>query len=844
MRHYSRSILLAVISMSAVMLPVKANEAIQFNSHFLKKIMGQEHVDLSLFEYANYILPGRYLTDIYVNHQYVEQLDLTFDVPADPINTGPIEARTKNAVPCLTLGMLSRWGVDIGKVSAWEIMPDNVCVDLTTAVPYSTIKFDLSQHRLTVMVPQAMMHKRVQYEVAPALWSDGINAARVNYQWLLTRNRYGDSNHSNITGMLESGVNLGSWRIRQRANYRLQTHQRHWQTAETNVTRDLQAWQSSLILGDIFTPGEIFPGVGLRGIQIIPNQAMLPYSQQGYAPVIRGLAQTNATVTIKQNGYTIYTALVAPGPFVIDDLAPTSEQNDFEVIVTEADGRVTRTMQSYANLPMQLRAGANRFQIAIGQYRNQKNNLQPWLWQGTLASGLNSQTTTYIGMQVSDKYQNVIGGVVTGLGAYGSAALDISHAQYKFQEDTQYHGQAVRFQYAKLYMPTKTSMQFSAHYYLSPDFRTFSESVVSLSDRQHQPFRTRLEYRLSQPLGTGQLNAQWQITHHQSGVQKNQIQVGYYGRFNKINYGIDYTHQLAQPDHAPYHHADRRLSLSLSISLDNFLHSRHSAALNYFASSDANRGTSYTLGASGSLTGNNPVSYSVSQTQSSSEGKVNNLGVQLQSTYANVALNYSQGIDYHTQHASLAGGMIAHRGGITLSPPLAETVTLISVPGASGVRLAEQNQIKTDIFGYAVLPSLVPYRKNRITLQTEDLDNDIEVTQSIAEVVPTKGAIAFAEYPTRQGYKILLVVKDQHNKSLPLGAQVKNQQGHELGVVGMHGQIYLAGALAADHLMITSGKQQLALCHLKYALSPTDLDNYKKISQLSVFKINSVCLEN
>lgn len=49
---------------------------------------------------------------------------------------------------------------------------------------------------------------------------------------------------------------------------------------------------------------------------------MLPQSQQGYAPVVRGVADSNATVTVSQNGYTIYENHSGPGPFVIDDPFP------------------------------------------------------------------------------------------------------------------------------------------------------------------------------------------------------------------------------------------------------------------------------------------------------------------------------------------------------------------------------------------------------------------------------------------------------------------------------------------------------------------------------------------
>lgn len=44
---------------------------------------------------------------------------------------------------------------------------------------------------------------------------------------------------------------------------------------------------------------------------------MVPYSERQFAPVVRGIARTQARVEVKQNGYTIYNTTVAPGLFAL-----------------------------------------------------------------------------------------------------------------------------------------------------------------------------------------------------------------------------------------------------------------------------------------------------------------------------------------------------------------------------------------------------------------------------------------------------------------------------------------------------------------------------------------------
>ncbi len=38
-----------------------------------------------------------------------------------------------------------------------------------------------------------------------------------------------------------------------------------------------------------------------------------------YAPVVRGIAETNARIEVRQNEQLIYSSTVSPGSFVIDD---------------------------------------------------------------------------------------------------------------------------------------------------------------------------------------------------------------------------------------------------------------------------------------------------------------------------------------------------------------------------------------------------------------------------------------------------------------------------------------------------------------------------------------------
>ncbi|MFS8252222.1 fimbria/pilus outer membrane usher protein, partial [Staphylococcus hominis] len=106
-----------------------------------------------------------------------------------------------------------------------------------------------------------------------------------------------------------------------------------WDTVYTYLSRNINAIKSQLILGDSTSPSNIFDSVPFRGVQLATDDDMNPESLRGYAPVVRGIARSNAQITIRQNGYTIYQTDVAAGPFEINDLYPTGGSGDLHVTI-------------------------------------------------------------------------------------------------------------------------------------------------------------------------------------------------------------------------------------------------------------------------------------------------------------------------------------------------------------------------------------------------------------------------------------------------------------------------------------------------------------------------------
>ena len=74
----------------------------------------------------------------------------------------------------------------------------------------------------------------------------------------------------------------------------------NWQHINTYVERAVIPLKGRLTLGDSYTPSDVFDSLPFRGAQIASDDNMLPDSLKGFAPTIRGIAKSNAQVTIKE----------------------------------------------------------------------------------------------------------------------------------------------------------------------------------------------------------------------------------------------------------------------------------------------------------------------------------------------------------------------------------------------------------------------------------------------------------------------------------------------------------------------------------------------------------------
>lgn len=111
--------------------------------------------------------------------------------------------------------------------------------------------------------------------------------------------------------------------------------------------------------------------------------------------------------------------------------------------------------------------------------------------------------------------------------------------------------------------------------------------------------------------------------------------------------------------------------------------------------------------------------------------------------------SYSQGEGYRQSGIGASGTMIAHSGGVVLSPESGSTMALIEAKDAAGAMLPGSPGTRVDSNGYAILPYLRPYRINAVEIDPKGSHDDVAFDRTVAQVVPWEGSVVKVAFGTK-----------------------------------------------------------------------------------------------
>lgn len=792
--------------------------------------------DLSVFEDTGGQVPGTYRVDVYLNNARMDTRNVEFRLAKGKEGNETLQ-------PCIAVADLEAWGILVKQFPNLAV-PGSVCANLD-AVPQASSTFRFSQQQLLLSFPQSAVSNAARGWVDPKQWDEGITALLLNYSVSGANNYAREGNRSDSDSQyvnLRPGLNIGPWRLR---NYTTWSRTgggsgdapttSKWNSVYTYVQRNIISLQSQLTLGDSTTSADVFDSIPFRGVNLASDDDMLPESLKGYAPVVRGIARTNAQVTIRQNGYVIYQTYVSPGSFELSDMYSTGGSGDLFVTIKEADGSEQHLVVPYASLPVLQREGRLKYSATSGTYRSYDSRVDKTpLAQVTAIYGLPMGFTVYGGSQISEHYQSLSLGQGKNLGDFGAVSVDVTQAWANRRNESHEQGQSWRVRYSKNFVETGTNFAIAGYRYATNGFWNMQEVLDTYthidSEALQERRRNRAELIVNQNLWEGWGNlALTAVREDYWNTDRSMESYGasYNNSWNGISFGVSYadnrnsTAMSGGISGGKMYDREQLLSVNVSVPLDR-LFGRHPTYVNYMMNSSKKGTTTNSVNIGGTLLEQNNLTWNV-QEGYGSRGQGNTAGVNAnwRATYGEVnggytRDKYSERLNYGTQ-----GSIIAHENGVTFGQQLGETTALVASSGAGDVAIQSQTGVRTDFRGYAIVPYVSPYRKNDITLDTQTLNDDTELALTTQTVIPTRGAVVRANYRASVGHRVLMTLTKADGSPVPFGATVtdtaaKDGQGF---IVGDKGQVYLTGLSNEGQLKVQWGSAANRQCGVSYTLS-------------------------
>lgn len=803
---------------------------VEFNSNFLR---GSNGTDLSRFEEGSSVTPGDYRLDIFVNESFVGRQDVKLTT----------DKNSRLAEICFKETAAKQLGLDVAKLPNQELV-ENVlksgCVDFRLLNAELKVNVDMAAMSASLVIPSAYLGRIVRGYIDPKDWEEGVNAGFLDYGFNAYRTSLsGEGTSNRFFAGLNSGVNINGWRVRHSGSYNKDEESSQgdsYDAINTYAQHDITSLRAQATIGEYFTPGDSFDSMPFTGLQFASDERMLPESQRGFAPEIRGTAETNAQVTVLQQGNVIYKTTVAPGAFLIDDLYSTGYAGDLDVVVTEADGREKRYTVPYASVNQLLRPGASRFSLTMGQYRDEFLGDVPNFAQATYRRGVTNDITIYTGGIVAEKYLSALSGAAFST-PYGAVAADITYSRAadistEGDDAGTMAGQSYRLSYSNVLDYTRTNFAIAAYRFSSEEYLSFGDfaQLAGSDEGENNIFRerNRFQVNISQPVRDfGSV--------YMSGIRedywdRNENSTTYQAGFSRsLGWGsLSVSASRTKDDEEGY---STEYFVTLSIPLDFGSPSAHlSTSLNYEDGSNNSLQTSL----SGVGGDHDEFDYNLySGTSLSNEERTNAYGGSLNYTSPAVitGLGVSQSSEYKQWSASVRGTAVADYDGFVFTSSQGETMAIIEAKGAEGAEVGYSKKNRLDSEGRAVVVGLTPYRSNEIRIDPKGTSEDVELKYNSQSVAPRHGAIVKLEYETVTGKPVLLRVQSK-NGSIPFGADVLDRQGNSVAMVGQHGLVYLRETEETNYLTVRWGGLSEESCYI--TVPEIDLEQYDGFQQIPV----------
>ena len=541
---------------------------------------------------------------------------------------------------------------------------------------------------------------------------------------------------------------------------------------DTYLRKDFPVTMESLVIGDAIGSGGAWSRpVRYGGIRYARDFTLAPGYITYPMPSISGSAALPSTIDVLINNRRNASSSVQSGPFELTNVPIVTGAGDMQVVVRDMLGRETIINQSYYVAPQLLSKGLSDFSYEAGalreNYGRRSNDYGSVFGAGTYRLGLSDALTGEARAEAERK--RVAAGVgvsalVGQLGIIGAAA-----------------GYAV------------SEGEHGGHYLASAQ-RTTPQGGVSIAVghfdrgyRQLGEIATEIRPRDQITAGGG-----LQIGHGMNAGITYTRQTTWDGdRFSVV--GVSLGIQL--PGNAylsPYlsKQLDDRKGWSGGLSLIIPLDGRRMVAAS--TTRDREGKTIDTV----QLTQSTPAGPGLGWRVAASDSAAQRLqgGITLNTNSAQVSAEANFGKDANGLRVGANGSVGWLRGLPFASRRIDQgAFAVVQVGDIAGVPVSLSNQVvaTTNGNGLALVPGLLPYQLNQITVNPDQLPFDAEIHGVRETAIPYARSGVFVDFPVKRSRDAMVVLRQPDGTPVPAGSRVTVTPGNREFVVAKRGEVYL-----------------------------------------------------
>ena len=767
-------------------------KGISFDANFLH---GQK-VDLTAFEHGDPITAGEHRVSIFVNHQPRGRFVISF-LPSSNKPKG-------NAYPCFTFATLQQLGIDVesqGKDNAFG----SSCRSLDQWIPQSRFHYESSDFILQLTVAQKYFRRQQPGDITPERWEQGNNIAFIDYnfdgysQRVASLNKTGTTQQQTLSFSSLLGINLEGWRLRYRQiSRKLQNTQWRYRGQSAYAEHDITPLRSQFRIGDTWSSGEVFDSVTFRGAQLRSDHRMLSSALRSYTPYFSGIAETNANVTLWQQGKLVQQTSVPTGPFVIDPPSVGGYGGDYTMVIDEADGRKRVFIIPNSAPPLILNKSVIKYEVDIGKINQTAILRSPYFMQANVFYGLTENYTLYTGYQVANGYKGIALGNALNT-PFGGLAITGNISQEKStQQKTKRKGSRINLSYSKYLRNTQSSINASVDRVVSGNYRTLNQMSTEQDGIEYGIYsavKQRLSLSIGQPITESfSVNLSASTYFYEKRTTSYQYSLSMNKQFSSYSLGAVLARSQSRNGMN-----DSTVMFSLNIPFGRTSGKTPIFDSLYSTYSRDNDGIN-TLqhNVTGHYGEENAWVYGLGINSEKVKQKKMNNGVQANIAYNSPQGQYSSSVSRNRNHQqyslSANGSVVAHSAGVIAGRQLGNNpFAIIYAEGAQGAKISNGYGATINRDGYGILPSLTPYQENRVAVNPEGLPVTVTIEENEATVIPRMGAAVKVKMKTQTGIPILLKVRDRQQQLFAMMSQLYTERSPHLALVSQAGRVFVQG---------------------------------------------------